>query len=306
MDYSQQIKDYASSIGFDACGICEAGSVDSRTVENLSDWVDRGYNADMAYLARNQDKRCNPALLVENARSVICVALNYYPQTKQREDVPQFAYYAYGLDYHDEMKARLQRLYSYIEQLMPQVSGRFFCDTAPVLERYWAAKAGLGFIGKNTLLIRPGGGSYFFLGEIIIDAILEYDKPLDVSCGKCVRCLEACPTKALEKPHLLNSNKCISYQTIENRGEIAANIKPLLGNCFYGCDICQQVCPWNRFAAPHTVEAFDPKPEFLSLDFDALKSLSEDQYRAIFKGSAVKRAKYSGLKRNISALENLK
>lgn len=305
MNYSQQIKDYAASVGFDACGICEALSVDSETVENILGWIDKGYNADMEYLARNQEKRCDPGLLVENAKSVICVALNYYPQTKQREDVPQFAYYAYGLDYHDVMKARLQQLYTYIQQLMPSVSGRFFCDTAPVLERYWAAKAGLGFVGKNTLLIRPGKGSYFFLGEIMVDVILEYDKPLDVSCGRCMRCLEACPTKALEKPHLLNSNKCISYQTIENKADIADSIKPLLGNCVYGCDICQQVCPWNRFARPHNVEAFSPKPEFLSLDLTALKSLSEDQYRFLFRGSAVKRAKYKGLKRNISALEDL-
>lgn len=299
---SQQIKEYASLIGFDACGICKAEKIDDISASNLSRWLSINYQADMDYLARNVEKRIDPTLLVEGAESIISVALNYYPHVKQKESAPQIAYYAYGKDYHDIMKAKLQKLLEYIQTLLPDASGRVFCDTAPVMERYWAAKAGLGFIGKNTLLIIPKKGSYFFLGEVIINKQLEYDQPLNLSCGKCTRCLDACPTKALEKAHLLNSNKCISYQTIENKGEIADNIMPNLNNRFYGCDICQQICPWNRYAKPHRTEEFIPNPELLALDRERIEEMTLEDYQRIFKGSAMKRAKYNGLKRNLAAL----
>lgn len=298
---SQLIKDYALSIGFDACGICHAESIEEIESNHYQEWIDKGYHADMNYMALNVDKRCDPALLVDNAKSIISLALNYYPQEKQPETAPQFAYYAYGKDYHDVMKAKLQSLLEYIKTLIPNVNGRVFCDTAPVLERYWAAKAGLGFIGKNTLLIIPKRGSYFFLGEVIIDSELVYDKPLNLSCGKCTRCLEACPTGAIEKPHLVNAQKCISYQTIENKRDIDPNIVPLLNNRMYGCDICQQICPWNRYARPHSTPEFVPSQEFLSMDYSSIASMSVEDYQRIFKGSAVKRAKYSGLMRNFKA-----
>lgn len=300
---SQQIKDHAASIGFDACGICEAEKIEVIESNHYQEWIDKGYQANMDYMARNIDKRCDPTLLVDNAKSIISIALNYYPQEKQAESVPQFAYYAYGKDYHDIMKAKLQTLFDYIKTLIPNVNGRVFCDTAPVLERYWAAKAGLGFIGKNTLLIIPKRGSYFFLGEIIVDVQLSYDTPLDLSCGKCTRCLDACPTGAIEKPHLLNAKKCISYQTIENKGEIDLDVAPLLNNRMYGCDICQQICPWNRYARPHSTPEFTPNPEFLSMDHKSIASMKVEDYQRIFKGSAVKRAKYSGLMRNFKALD---
>lgn len=300
---SQQIKDHALSIGFDACGICEAEEINVIERNHYQEWIAKGYQANMDYMARNIDKRCDPTLLVDNAKSIISIALNYYPQEKQAEAAPQFAYYAYGKDYHDIMKAKLQILLDYIKVLIPNVNGRVFCDTAPVLERYWAAKAGLGFIGKNTLLIIPKRGSYFFLGEIIIDTQLSYDTPLTLSCGKCTRCLSACPTGAIEKPHLLNAKKCISYQTIENKGEIDQNITPLLNNRMYGCDICQQVCPWNRYARPHSTPEFTPSQEFLSMDHKSIASMQVEDYQRIFKGSAVKRAKYAGLMRNFKALD---
>lgn len=300
---SQQIKDYATSIGFDACGICKAEKVDFKISNYVDNWVKSGHNAGMDYLSKNKEPRYDPSLLVENAKSIICVALNYYPQIKQNEDVPQFAYYAYGKDYHDIVKAKLRELLSYVESIIPNTGGRVFCDTAPVLERYWAAKSGIGFIGKNTMLIMPRKGSYFFLGEIILDVELEYDNPLNISCGNCTRCLNACPTKALEEEYQLNSNKCISYQTIENKGDISDEIKPLLSYRVYGCDICQQVCPWNRFAKPHDVEEFNPKKSFLDLTYESLSNLTVEEYREIFRGSAVKRAKYEGLMRNISALK---
>lgn len=300
---SRQIKEYAYSLGFDACGICKAESVSVEEYQRFGEWIASGYHAGMDYMARNVDKRLDPALLVENARSVICVALNYYPETKQPERHPQFAYYAYGKDYHDVVKEKLNRLFDYIRSSQPTVNGRCFVDTAPVLERYWAAKAGLGFIGKNSLLIIPKMGSYFFLGELIIDLALEYDTPLSLSCGNCTRCLDACPTKAIVSPKVINALRCISYQTIENKGDIDQSVLLNLNNRFYGCDICQQVCPWNKYARPHKTKEFDPSQAFLDLSFDKLDNLSVEEYQQIFKGSAVKRAKYAGLKRNLEALK---
>ncbi|EGK00725.1 tRNA epoxyqueuosine(34) reductase QueG [Dysgonomonas gadei] len=303
---SAQIKEYALTLGFDACGICRAEEVDLENQEGYKNWIDNSFYAGMDYMARNEDKRCNPALLVEDARSIVCVALNYYPGTKSPEENPQFAYYAYGKDYHDVVKAKLQQLFDFIKSLNPSAEGRSFVDTAPVLERYWAAKAGLGFIGKNSLLIIPKRGSYFFLGELILNLDLEYDKPLSLSCGNCTRCLDACPTKAIVAPRVVDANKCISYQTIENKGEIDETIVPNLNNRFYGCDICQQVCPWNRYSRPHKTEEFNPSQAFLDLSLERLDNLNVEEYQIIFKGSAVKRAKYSGLKRNLEALKRSK
>lgn len=303
---SAQIKEYAYQLGFEACGICKAEAVDVENQQYFKQWIADSYHADMDYMSRNEEKRFNPELLVGGAYSIICVALNYYPDTKQPEEFPQFAYYAYGKDYHDVVKAKLQQLYSYIQSVDSLVSGRFFVDTAPVLERYWAAKAGLGFIGKNSLLIIPKKGSYFFLGELIVNVELEYDFPLNLSCGNCTRCIDACPTKAIVRPKVIDANKCISYQTIENKREMDENIIPVLNNRFYGCDICQQVCPWNRYSRPHKTEEFNPSLAFLALSYEKLESLTEDEYREIFRGSAVKRAKYSGLKRNLEALKQNK
>ena len=302
INHTRQIKGYASKLGFDACGFCKAEDV-GQEKEYLQKWLDKGYNADMQYLANNFDKRCNPTLLFDGAKSIISLALKYYPQEKQIDDNPQFAYYADGKDYHDVMKHKMQLLLEFIQQVYPHVTGRVFCDTAPLLERYWAAKTGIGFVGKNTLLIIPGKGSYFFLGEIVLDIELEYDKPQKQLCGSCSRCLSACPTKALKKAFDLDSNKCISYQTIENKKDIDEAIIPNLSNCVYGCDICQQVCPWNRFASPHNTSEFDPAPSFLSLSATDIENMTNEEYQYLFKGSAVKRAKYSGLKRNINALK---
>lgn len=303
---SQLIKEKALKIGFDACGFSKAEKVEDKDILSLRSWLDNNYHGEMAYMANHFDKRINPTLLVENAKSIISVALNYYPHKKQEEDVPQFAYYAYGKDYHDIVKEMLRLLLNYIQTLQPDINGRVFCDTAPLLERYWAMRAGLGFIGKNSLLIIPKKGSYFFLGEIVIDTVLDYDAPCTLSCGRCTRCLEACPTKALAIPAVVNAEKCISYQTIENKGEIDSNIVPNMSNRFYGCDICQQVCPWNRYARPHKTEEFNPSQAFLSLDEASIETLSTEEYQRIFKGSAVKRAKLSGLKRNLKAWQESK
>lgn len=300
MTFSDEIKQHALSLGFDACGICKAE--DSGEESGYMQWLSEGCHAGMGYLERNIDKRLDARLLVDGAKSIICVALNYYPHRKLPDNVPQFAYYAYGEDYHDVMRRKLKQLFDFITSRFPGVQGRSFSDSAPVLERFWAAKAGLGFIGKNTLLIIPGKGSYFFLGELIVDLELDYDKPINASCGNCRRCLDACPTKAFEKPHWLNAGKCISYQTIENKKEIDPAIVPLLNNNVYGCDICQKVCPWNRFAKPHTTPEFFPSDAFLSLDLEKLEAMDEETYRQVFRKSAVKRAKFTGLKRNVDAV----
>lgn len=300
MTFSEEIKRQALSLGFDACGICRAH--DSGMEEQYRQWLSEGGHAGMSYLARNVEKRLDPRLLIEGARSIVSVALNYYPHQKQPGGVPRFAYYAYGKDYHEVMWKKLERLFAFIKGRHPEVTGRCFCDSAPVLEQFWAAQAGIGFVGKNTLLIIPGRGSFFFLGEIILSLELEYDSPIDELCGECRQCLDFCPTGAIERPYWLNSEKCISYQTIENRGEIAPEVAPNLRNNVYGCDICQLVCPFNRDARPHDTPEFTPSEAFLSLDWERLTEMDEDGYRELFRHSAVKRAKFAGLKRNVAAI----
>ncbi|MEG0949237.1 MAG: tRNA epoxyqueuosine(34) reductase QueG [Bacteroidales bacterium] len=299
-DQAALIKAEALRLGFDACGIAAAAEVSDALF--LEKWLQEGCAAEMQYMHNHFEKRTDPRLLVEGCRSVIVVALNYYPAVKQHPDAPQFSYYAYGKDYHEVVKDKLRALYEYIHREIAPVTGRMFTDSAPVLERYWAVKAGLGFIGKNTQLIIPGKGSYFFLGELLIDLELQPDAPLSLSCGNCTRCLEACPPNALT-PRRLDARRCISYQTIENKGEIAPATASVLKNMIYGCDICQQVCPWNRFARPNRTPEFQPSEAFLSLDKERLEMLSEDEFREIFRHSAVKRAGYKGLKRNLAALK---
>ena len=300
MAFSDEIKQKALDLGFDACGICRA--TESGEEERYMQWLQDHWQGGMGYMERNIDKRLDPRLLVEGARSIISVALNYYPPVKLPGKVPQFAYYAYGKDYHEVVREKLRYLFEWIRERDPDVTGRYFSDSAPVLERFWAARAGLGFIGKNTLLIIPGKGSYFFLGELIIDIELDYDEPVTENCGDCTRCLRSCPTNAIEEPYRLNATRCISYQTIENKGEIAPEIVPNLRNNVYGCDICQKVCPWNRDAMSHNIPEFMPSDAFLKLDLEQIMEMDEDRWNHIFRQSAVKRAKLSGLKRNASAI----
>ena len=300
MTISEKIKQEALRLGFDACGICRAK--DSDEEDNYMKWLAGNNQAAMSYMERNISKRLDPRLLVDGARSIISVALNYYPHQKQPSHAPQFAYYAYGKDYHDVVRGKLKQLFEFIKQTHPEVTGRCFCDSAPVLERFWAAQAGIGFIGKNTLLIIPGRGSFFFLGELIVDIELQYDLPGTENCGSCTRCIDACPTDAIEEPFLVNSNKCISYQTIENRGEISPEIAPKLNNYVFGCDICQKICPWNRLSTPHDTIEFIPSKEFLSIDLIKLSKMDVMEYQKLFRGSAVKRTKITGLKRNVNAI----
>lgn len=299
---SDKIKAEALRLGFSACGIASAEKISKQTESFFTRWISHHYQAGMKYMENYPDQRKDPRLLIENARSIICVALNYYPRKRLRQEQYQFAWYAYGKDYHELMKQKLAALYSYICKELFPAQGRYFCDTAPIHERYWAWKAGLGWIGKNTQLIIPQAGSCFFLGELIIDQELAYDTPGKNRCGRCIRCLQNCPANALEKPYTLNANRCLSYLTIENRGEIPEKSCSQLGNRIYGCDECQKACPWNRFAVPTTLPELHPTEEFLSMQPGEWEKLTEEKYRKLFKGSAVKRAKFEGLMRNIRAV----
>lgn len=304
LSISQAIKAEALRLGFYVCGITSAHPVGKRESGMLRQWLDKDYHAGLKYMEGHIEKRCDPCLLVEDAKSIICVALNYYPAKKLSKDQLQFAYYAYGKDYHEVMKCKLKSLYDYINNELLPINGRVFCDTAPVLERYWAQQAGLGWIGKHTQLIIPEAGSYFFLGELVVDAELTYDTPVVARCGSCTQCLNACPAQALRDPYVLDCNRCLSYLTIENKGEINAEGLKALGNRIYGCDECQKACPWNRFAQPCDNPELQPSEEFMDMRPEDWKNLSVEKYQKLFKGSAVKRAKYDGLIRNIKAVDN--
>lgn len=299
--FSQRVKLEALRLGFSACGIAPAAPIDEAHKQAFTDWLSAGCHADMTYMENHFEKRCDPCLLVEGTRCVVSVALNYYPARQLPGNEYQFAWYAYGKDYHDVMRAKLTALYEFIRtHFAPALNGRMFCDTAPVTERYWAWRAGLGWIGKNTQLIIPHAGSAFFLGELFLNIEADsYDEPQPNRCGTCTRCLQACPTKALEAPQRLNARRCLSFLTIENKGEIPPSMAARMGNRIYGCDECQKACPWNRFAVPCQTPELQPSPAFLAMTKEDWNNLTEEQYKILFKGSAVKRAKYKGLMRNI-------
>lgn len=315
-ELSEKIKAEALALGFFACGIAKAGPVDSRAADRLLRWLDCGGYAGMAYMANHTDKRLDPRLLMPGLKSIVCVALNYTPGERIPENEYQLAAYAYGNDYHDVVKGKLHLLAGSIGRMVrgqeeacrktgedgTSIAYRAFCDSAPVLERYWAVQAGLGWTGRNHQLIIPHAGSMFFLGELFLDLELTYDSPMRERCGNCRACIDACPTRALCGCETFLAERCLSYQTIENRGPLSPEAAAAMKNTIYGCDRCQQVCPWNRFATPTTEPRLQPKPELLGMTKEAWLRLSADDYRRLFKGSAVKRAKYEGLVRNIEAV----
>ena len=296
------IRSEALRLGFDVCGFACADEVDTQARDTYRRWLDEGKQAQMDYLGNYLDLRDNPARLYPGARTVICVALNYYPARLQPRDNPQFAYYAYGLDYHEVMRDKLRQLAAFVTTLSGD-PGRVCCDTAPVLERYWAWQCGIGWIGHHTQLVIPYMGSAFFLGEILLNLPADqYDAPMDKGCGNCTRCRDACPTHALT-PEGLDARRCLSYLTIENRGEIPAEAATKMFPYFYGCDRCLRACPHLRTATPTTEEAFAPSSELQTMTDADWLHLDVEQYRRLFKGSAVKRAKYEGLARNLAAIQ---
>ncbi len=296
-DLRETIRQKALSLGFDACGFARAESVDVTTQADYRQWLAEGNHAQMEYLNNHLDLRGDPILLYPGTRTVICVALNYYPAKHPTHRNLRFAYYAYGRDYHEVMRERLKQLAQFIQPYSND-EGRICCDTAPIRERYWAMRAGIGFIGKNAQLIIPNQGSYFFLGELLTTLELPPDTSIQPNCGDCTRCLEGCPTHALFAPGKLDARHCISCQTIENKGEISPEIANSMGSRIYGCDTCQLCCPHNQEAKPTDCPEFTPNNEFLSLDETKLETMTLDDFNRIFRHSAVKRVKYSGLKRN--------
>lgn len=300
--YKTFIRETALELGFFSVGFAKAAFLEQEA-PRLENWLKRGDHGTMQYMENHFDKRLDPRLLVPGAKTVISFLFNYYPETKQPEDTFQISKYAYGKDYHDVIKERLRTLVQRVHEKIGEVDGRIFVDSAPVLEKAWAQRSGLGWVGKNSNLIHPKAGSFFFLAEWICDLDVEPDSAIRDYCGTCTRCIDACPTDAISEPYVVNGSKCISYLTIELKDQlIPQHFKGQFSDWMYGCDICQDVCPWNRFSKPHREPDFNPHPDLFGMSKSDWQDLTEDVYRVLFKGSAVKRAKYSGLQRTIRFL----
>jgi epoxyqueuosine reductase len=297
------IKQEAARLGFSYCGISKAEFLKDEA-PRVEEWLKRGYHGKMGYLENYFDKRLDPTLLVPGARSVVSLIYNYSP-AKDLAKPGEFkiAKYAYGEDYHFVIKDKLKILLDNIQQEIGAIQGRAFVDSAPVMERAWARRSGLGWIGKNSLLLNRDMGSFFFIAELIIDLPLEYDQPIKDFCGTCTACMDACPTDAIEEAYVVNGSKCISYFTIELKESIPSDVKGKFEDWVFGCDICQDVCPWNSFSKPHSEERFNPSSDLAGFSKKDWKEITEDVFQKVFGKSAVKRTKLEGLKRNISFVE---
>ncbi|MFC7774428.1 tRNA epoxyqueuosine(34) reductase QueG [Flavobacterium sp. GCM10027622] len=300
--YSHLIKTEALRLGFLSCGISKAGFLEEEA-PRLENWLNKNRHGQMSYMENHFDKRLDPKLLVDDAKSVVSLLLSYYPSEIQNLDSYKISKYAYGQDYHFVIKDKLKDLLRFIQTEIGEVSGRVFVDSAPVLDKAWAAKSGLGWIGKNSNLITKQVGSFYFIAELIIDLELEYDHATTDHCGSCTACLDACPTQAIIAPYVVDGSKCISYFTIELKDNIPNEMKGKFDDWMFGCDVCQDVCPWNRFSQPHNEPLFNPNPEILSFSKKDWQEITEETFRAVFKNSAVKRTKLDGLQRNIRFLQ---
>lgn len=298
------IKLLAKNLGFDYCGIAKAEEL-SEDARRLETWLQKGMQGNMQYMENHFEKRINPTLLVEGAKSVITVLKNYYPSQHQNIKTPKISKYAYGQDYHTIIKEQLNVLYDEMKKVVGDFNGRGFVDSAPVLERSWAVKTGAGWIGKNGNLITKQGGSFFFLATLIVDVELEYDPPFVKDfCGTCTKCIDTCPTQAILPNKVVDGSKCISYYTIELKEMMAKeNIAGNLDGWMFGCDACQDVCPWSRFSKPHAEPGFTPLPQVLNFTTAQWEELTEESFKNIFKTSPLKRSKWAGIKRNLGWLK---
>ncbi len=304
---SESIKSQAKVLGFLECAIIPSGFLEEEE-EHFKSWLDAGMHGEMGYMNRNVEKRLNPKLLFENAKTVIVVLQNYFPTETQKDpEAPVLSKYAYGTDYHFVMKDKLKKLLTFIQENIAPCNARPFVDSAPVLERAWARRAGLGWVGKNSNLISVEHGSFFFIGELILDIELPYDNPKQVAdhCGTCTRCIDACPTRAIVANRVVDARKCISYQTIELKDELDGKLKGQFENRVFGCDICQDVCPWNLKSKPHNENSFEPHPKLLELSKTEWHQMERPLFSELFKSSAVKRAGFKGLKRNLNFLAEI-
>ena len=300
--YSQLIKDHAKRLGFLSCGISNAGFLEDEA-PRLEQWLRQGHHGSMSYMERNFDKRLDPTKLVPGAKSVVSLLYNYFPKESQSDKTaPKISKYAYGKDYHTVIKDKLFELMHLLQEEVGEIHGRVFVDSAPVLDKAWAAKAGLGWIGKHTNLISKQAGSFYFIAELIIDLSLEQDAPVTDHCGSCTACIDACPTQAIVAPYQVDGSKCISYFTIELKEAIPQEVKGQFDNWAFGCDVCQDVCPWNRFSTPHQEPQFDPSPELLQMSKGDWHEITEAVFDRLFAESAVQRTQFSGLKRNLDFL----
>jgi epoxyqueuosine reductase len=301
--HTKLIKSEAKRLGFLSCGISKAGFLEDEA-PRLEKWLTNNMHGEMRYMENHFDKRLDPTKLVEDSKSVISLLLNYYPNETQTENTFKVSKYAYGTDYHLVIKDKLKHLLQFIQEDIGDVHGRAFVDSAPVLDKAWAAKSGLGWIGKHSNLLTQQVGSFYFIAELIIDLELDYDTPTTDHCGTCTKCIDACPTQAITEPYVVDGSKCISYFTIELKEKIPTEMKGKFDDWVFGCDVCQDVCPWNRFSKAHSEPLFNPHPELLSMTKKDLEDITEDVFKDIFKNSAVKRTKFEGLQRNIQFLKD--
>ena len=301
---TQFIKSTAADLGFQYCGLSKAEFLEEEAPK-LETWLKRGYQGEMKYLENHFDKRLDPTLLVPGAKSVISLIYNYYPKKDlATSSAFKIAKYAYGQDYHFVIKEKLKVFMTSITNKVGAVEGRAFVDSAPVMERAWAQKGGIGWVGKNSLLLNRSSGSFFFLAELILDLELEYDGAVKDYCGTCTACMDACPTDAIPEPYVVDGSKCISYFTIELKDEIPKAVEGKFENWIFGCDICQDVCPWNRFSAAHQEELFDPSNDLEKMSAKDWLDISEEVFKKVFKKSAIKRAGFKGLNRNINFIKS--
>ncbi|MBZ9787188.1 tRNA epoxyqueuosine(34) reductase QueG [Psychroflexus sp. CAK57W] len=300
--HSQLIKAEAERLGFLSCGISKAEFLEEEA-PRLEQWLKQNAHGEMQYMENHFDKRLDPTKLVEGSKSVISLLYNYFPEETQNEDTYKISKYAYGRDYHHVIKSKLKEMMHTLTEEIGEIGGRAFVDSAPVLEKAWAAKSGLGWVGKHSNLLSKQTGSFYFIAELILDIELETDTPVTDHCGSCTKCVDACPTDAIYEPYKVDGSKCISYFTIELKNEIPKGYQDKFEDWMFGCDICQDVCPWNRFSKPHNQPLFNPHPDLLSYDKKDWEEITKDVFNEIFRKSAVKRTKFEGLKRNMNYIK---